>query len=157
MCVCVCMYMCACLYICVCIYRDGYCLEKIFLNLWNEEMSLKLFKYLLRYFFACAVLSCSIVSYSVAPWTARLLCPWESPGKNTVVSCHFLLQGIFLTWGLNPGLPDCRWNFYHLSHQGKILEWVAYPFSRVSSQPRNQTRISCIAGWFSTSWATKEA
>ena len=33
------------------------------------------------------------------PWTAatRLLCPWDSPGKNTTVGCHFLLQGIFLT------------------------------------------------------------
>ena len=34
----------------------------------------------------------------------RLLCPWDSPGKNTGVGCHALLQGIFLTQGLNPGL-----------------------------------------------------
>ena len=33
-----------------------------------------------------------------------LYSPWNSPGKNTGVSCHFLLQGIFLTQGLNPGL-----------------------------------------------------
>ena len=39
---------------------------------------------------------------------ARLLCPWDSPGKNIGVGCHFLLQGIFLTQGLNPGLPHCR-------------------------------------------------
>ena len=32
----------------------------------------------------------------------RLLCPWESPGKNTGVGCHVLLQGIFLTQGSNP-------------------------------------------------------
>ena len=32
---------------------------------------------------------------------ARLLCPWDSPGKNTGVGCHALLQGIFLTQGLN--------------------------------------------------------
>ena len=32
----------------------------------------------------------------------RLLCPWNSPGKNTGVGCHFLLQGIFLIQGLNP-------------------------------------------------------
>ena len=46
------------------------------------------------------------------PWTivARLLCPWNFPGKNTVVSCHFLLQGIFLTQGLNPHLlPLLLW------------------------------------------------
>ena len=35
---------------------------------------------------------------------ARLLCPWNSPGKNTGVSSHSLLQGIFLTHGSNPGL-----------------------------------------------------
>ena len=41
--------------------------------------------------------------------------------------------------------------------QVKILEWVAYPFSRVSSQSRDQPQVSCIAGGFFTSWATKEA
>ena len=41
--------------------------------------------------------------------------------------------------------------------QARILEWVAYPFSRESSQPRNHTGISCIAGGFFTSWATREA
>ena len=39
----------------------------------------------------------------------------------------------------------------------RILEWVAYPFSRGSSQPRDQTQVSCIAGGFFTSWATREA
>ena len=36
-----------------------------------------------------------------------LLCPWVFPGKNAGVGCHFLLQGIFLTQELNPGLPHC--------------------------------------------------
>ena len=40
------------------------------------------------------------------------------PGKNTGVSCHFLLQGIFLTQGLNPGLLNCRQILHQLSHQG---------------------------------------
>ena len=35
---------------------------------------------------------------------ARLFCPWDFPGKNTGVDCHFLLQGIFLTQGLNTHL-----------------------------------------------------
>ena len=39
----------------------------------------------------------------------------------------------------------------------RILEWVGCPFSRGSSQPRNWTRVSCIAGRFLTSWATREA
>ena len=41
--------------------------------------------------------------------------------------------------------------------QDRILKWVAVPFSRGSSQPRGQTQVSCIAGKFFTSWATKEA
>ena len=38
---------------------------------------------------------------------ARLLCPWDSPGRNTGVGCHSFLQGIFLTQELNPGLLHC--------------------------------------------------
>ena len=41
--------------------------------------------------------------------------------------------------------------------QDRILEWVAIPFSRGSSQPRDQTQVSCIASGFFTSWATMEA
>ena len=48
----------------------------------------------------------------------RLLHPWHFPGKSTGVGCHFLLQGILRTQGLNPGLPHCRQTLYHLSHQG---------------------------------------
>ena len=45
-----------------------------------------------------------------------------------------------------PGIPQAR-----------IPEWVAAPFSRGSSQPRDQTQVSHIAGRFFTSWATREA
>ena len=41
--------------------------------------------------------------------------------------------------------------------QATILEWVAISVSRGSSWPRNRTRVSCIAGWFFTDWATREA
>ena len=47
----------------------------------------------------------------------RILHPWDFPGKNTGVGYHFLLQEIFLTQGLNPGLQHCRQMLYHLSHQ----------------------------------------
>ena len=40
---------------------------------------------------------------------ARLLCPWDSPGKNTWMGCHALLQGVFLTQGSDPCLLHCRW------------------------------------------------
>ena len=63
------------------------------------------------------------------------------------------LEKIYRTQGLNPGLPHCWQILYQLSHQGspRILEWVAYPFSSGSSQLRNRTRVSCIAGGFFTS------
>ena len=48
----------------------------------------------------------------------RLLHLWDFPGKTTGVGCHFLLQGIFLTKGLNPGLPHCRQMLHSGSHQG---------------------------------------
>ena len=85
--------------------------------------------------------------------------PWNSSGQNTGVGSLSLLQGIFPTQGSNPGLPHCRWILYQLNHKGcpRILEWVAYPFSRGSSWPRNQTGVSCIAGRFFTNWAIREA
>ena len=55
----------------------------------------------------------------------RLLCSWDSRGKNTGVGCHFLLQGIFLTQGLNPcllHLLHCRQILYSLSHLGSPLQ-----------------------------------
>ena len=96
-----------------------------------------------------------------------LYSPWNSPGQNTGLGSLSLLQGIFPTQGSNQGLPHCGWGgkvgwgriLYQLSHQGspRILEWVAYPFSRGSSWPRNWTWDSCIAGRFFTNWATREA
>ena len=65
--------------------------------------------------------------------------PGTSTGKNS--TC------------IEPRSPAFRQILYHLSHQGspRMLEWVAYPFSRESSQPRNQTGISCITGRLSIS------
>ena len=76
----------------------------------------------------------------------RLLCPWDSLGRNTGVGSHSLLRGIFPAQGSNPGPPHCRWIRYHLRHQEspRILEWVAYPFSRRSSRPRNQTEFPAL-------------
>ena len=88
----------------------------------------------------------SVVSDSLQPH--GLYSPWNSPGKNTGVGSLPLLQGIFPTQGSKQGIPHCRWILYQLSHLGspRILKWVAYPFSSRSSRPRNQTRVSCIAG-----------
>ena len=54
--------------------------------------------------------------------TPRLVSPWDFPGQNIGVGCHFLLQGIFLTQGSNLGLWHCRQTLYHLSYQG--LHWT---------------------------------
>ena len=73
---------------------------------------------------------CSVVSNSLRP--NGLYSPWDSPGQDTGVGSLSLLQGIFPTQGSNPGLLHCRQILYQLSHKGspRILEWVAYPFSR---------------------------
>ena len=88
----------------------------------------------------CCAQSFSRVWLFVAPWIqpTRLLCPWSSQGKNTIVCCHALLQGIFLTQGLNLGFPHCRQTLYCLSHQG-------------SPDGKMETRYSTfsIKGWLS--------
>ena len=101
--------------------------------------------------------SCSVVSNSL--WPHGLYSPCNSPGQNTGVGSLSILQGIFPTQGSNSGLLHCRWIFNQLNHKGspRILEWVAYSFSRGSSQPQNQTGISFIAGGFFTNWAVREA
>ena len=103
----------------------------------------------------CCAWSLSRVQLFVTPWTVACqaplsmgilhgqeYCPWTvfSMDKNTGVGCHAFLQCIFPTQGSNPGLPHCRQILYHLSLQGRprILEWVAYLFSRGTSQPRNR-------------------
>ena len=97
--------------------------------------------------------SCSAVSNSL--WLHGLYSSWNSPGQNTGVGTLSLLWGIFPTHGSNPDLPCSRWILYQLSHRGspRILEWGAYAFSRGSSQPKNRTGVSRIAGRFFTKWA----
>ena len=108
----------------------------------------------------------------MTPWTVALQDPLGFPGKNTGLGSGSLLQGLFLTQRLNPGLLHFRQILYHLSHhihtvlcsvaqtcltfldpldcspsgssvhgmsQARILEWVAMPFSRGSSQPRDES------------------
>ena len=79
--------------------------------------------------------SCSVMSHyskihGLQP--ARLLHPWNFPGKNTGVGCYSLLQRIFMTQELNPGLLNCRQTLYHLSHQGSpgVFQFSSVQFSR---------------------------
>ena len=119
-------------------------------GLWRKRE----FKYLDRWCVLCLVAQLCLILWDPTDCSPPVSSVHgDSPGKNTGVGCPALLQGIFPTQGLNPGLPRCRRILYHLSHWGspKILERVAYLFSRGSSQPRNWTGVSCIAGRFFTS------
>ena len=71
------------------------------------------------------------VQLFVTPWIVPtwLLCPWSSPGKNTEVSRHFLLQGILLTQGLNPCLLHLlHWQMESLplQHLGSQYIFIQY-------------------------------
>ena len=68
-----------------------------------------------------SVMSNSSRSHELQP--DRLLCPWDFPDKNTGVGWQFLLQGVFPTQELNPGLLCCRQILYHLSHR-EAHHWV---------------------------------
>ena len=72
-------------------------------------------------------------------WPYGLYSLWNSLGQNTRVGSPSLLQEIFLSQELNPGLLPCRWILYQLSHKWSpiILEWVAYPFSS-AGKPKNR-------------------
>ena len=83
--------------------------------------------------------SCSLLPESLQPsglQPANLLCPWSSPGTNTGVGCHFLLQGIFPTQGLNQGLPHCSQILYTL--QRKCISLCISPESGHKSSVSNQ-------------------
>ena len=75
----------------------------------------------------------------------RLLCPWNSPGKNSEVGSHSLLPGIFPTQGSNLGLPQGRQILYRLSQQGSPLS------IRCSL---SQSRLSCGLDWDHGMWSS---
>ena len=132
----------------------------------------------------------SCLSSSKVKWEAAemhvpilvLLSEWVKVTQSCLTLCDFrdytvhgILQARILEWvafpfsrgssgdlpnpGVEPGLLHCRQILFQLNHKGspRILEWVAYPFSRGSSWPRNWTGVSCIAGRFFTSWATRKS
>ena len=91
-------------------------------------------------------------------WEPVLPRPWDSPGKNTEVGCHFLLQCIKVK-SESEAAQSCltlqlQGSSIHGILLARILEWVAMSSSRESSQPRDQTHVSRIVGGFFTPWAT---
>ena len=140
------------------VYTWLYFLERQFGNLSNFKHS----SYSPRHFsWRCIILAAFIL---VAQSCPTLCNPMDCslPGS----SVHGILQARILEWvampphppgdlpnlGIEPRSPTLQAVLYCLSHQGspRILEWVAYPFSRGSSWPRDWTWVSCIAGRFFT-------
>ena len=101
---------------------------------------------------------------------ASLVAQWKWSESLSVVSDSlrphglWILQARILEWvaspnpGIEPRSPVLQADSLPAEPQGspRILEWVAYPFSRGSSQPRNQPGVSCIASRFFTNWAIRE-
>ena len=91
----------------------------------------------------CLVISNSLGSHGLQP--TRLLCALNFPGKHTGVGCHFLLQGIFLTQGLNPGLPHCSQT---LSSEpncfNDFLFWKIFLFSSLEEKYSLQSKYTPI-------------
>ena len=91
-----------------------------------------------------SVVSNSVQLYGLQP--ARLLSPWDSPGKNNGMGCQALLQGIFPTWGSNPHLLCLtftgRWILYYQHHLGRpeaTMLLLLSHFSRVQLCATSQT------------------
>ena len=89
---------------------------------------------------ACLVGSDSLRPHRLYP--TRLLHPRDSPGKNTGVGCHFLLQGTFPTQGSNPSLlclPHCRWILYHRATR----KTPAHVTGSLNTVIRNRSPLLC--------------
>ena len=90
---------------------------------------------------------CSVVSNSSQPhglWPTKLFCPWNVPGKNIGVGCHFLLQGIFPTQGSNPSL-SCL-----LNRQADSL-----PTHHLGSAPSLALDQTCLLWFLHRCWRTE--
>ena len=79
--------------------------------------------------YPCFYESCLVMSNSLLP--QELYSPWNSPGQNTGVGSHFLLQGVFPTQGSNQGLPHSKRILHRLSHQGSPVS-IDKVFAKVS-------------------------
>ena len=75
------------------------------------------------------------------PWT---IIPWKSPGQNTRVGSLSLFQGIFPTQWSNPGLPNCRWILYQLSHKADIIGLIPGLGKSPGIEHGNPFQNSCL-------------
>ena len=103
-------------------------------------------------FFTTELLGKPCVWLFVTPWTAayQALPPWDFPGKNTGVGCHFLLQEIFPTQGLNPGLPHCRFYRFTVWATRKSNKGLAVVIWSLSFSGYQDDAFNCHFGVFSS-------
>ena len=98
----------------------------------------------------CVHISCLIVSESLQScglWTASLLCPWNSPGKNNGVGCHSLFQGIFPTEGSNPGLPALQADSLPSESTGKCRVCIDLTiYLKLTNVLTELNELGCIKG-----------
>ena len=71
----------------------------------------------------CVCVLCRVCLFAT-PWIVACQDLWNFPGKNTGVGCHFLLQGIFLTQGLNPCLLRWQVDSLSLRHLGSLVLYI---------------------------------
>ena len=100
----------------------------------------------------CGLCKSSVMSQWL--WETRksgvFICLWDFFSRDCVCVCVCVCSVV--SNSTDCSLPG---SFVHGILQARILEWVAIPFSRGSSQPRDWTQVSCIAGRFFTIWATR--
>ena len=104
-----------------------------FLNTLTEYL---LICYMLRLLPVCSVVLDPLQPHGLSP--ARLLCLWDSLGKNTGVGCHVLLQGIFLTQGLNSSLLHWQEDSLPLSHQATWEAPISYIYVLYVTYPNKE-------------------
>ena len=159
------------------VLRLGACLRS---TRWRRMLCFFFFKFLNYFYWSIVALQCCVSFYCAAKWIShiyiyiythththththtRVLCPRNSPDKNTGVGCHFFLQGIFPTQGSNLCLLGLQADSLPLSHQGSpnihILPpfCVSFPF-RTPGGPviRLSMFLSIlwwVSGWFFNQW-----
>ena len=106
----------------------------------------------------CAALRGSVSLTFCGPWTAARQAPLGT-GFSRQAYCGGLPcppPGDLPNPGSKPRSPALQADFL-LVGSPRILDWAAYHFSSGYSWPRNETWVSCVAGWFFTNWAIREA
>ena len=96
------------------------------------------------------------VTQSDSLWPRGLYSWWNSPGQNTGVGSCSLLQAIFPTQELDPGLPHCRKILYQLSHQGSPFSWVQFSHSVMSNSATPWTAARQASLFITNSWSLPE-